>query len=129
MLAAVSVALYPIMQNITSIPIYSILMKYDLLDVGFKKPFSNFISVLFPWLVCIPLYTGAGFNDLCNWGGVILSSIVNFVIPPYLYIIALTQVINNRKNTYQQLLINDHKIHSSSDLFQTAFNKRTGVSM
>ena len=56
-------------------------------------------SVVFPWAVSLPLYNGNGFNDLCNWAGVILAAYVNFIIPPYLFIWAYME---NKSGMYMK---------------------------
>ena len=89
--AKVTVYLEPIIQNVTSIPIFSIVIRYNLLDAGFSKWTANFWSVIFPWTVALPLFNGNGFNDLCNWAGVVLAAYVNFILPPYLYIWAFME--------------------------------------
>lgn len=44
--AKITVYLEPIIQNVTSIPIFSIVIRYNLLDAGFSKWTSNFWFVL-----------------------------------------------------------------------------------
>ena len=85
----ISVYLYPIIQNITSIPVFCIIIRYNLQNSGTSKYIANFISVLLPWLLAIPLFTGAGFVKLCDFTGIVLGSFVNFILPPYLYLLSV----------------------------------------
>ena len=81
LLAKITVYLEPIIQNLTSIPVFSIVIRYNLLNTGFNKFTANMWAIVFPWLVSIPLYNGNGFNDLCNWTGVIFAAclVISFI--------------------------------------------------
>lgn len=84
---AISVFLFPISVVATSIPIYSIIVRYNLLENKIcPKPVANFIAVILPWLVCIPFYTGHGLQDVINWSSLISNGIINFIIPFWLYV-------------------------------------------
>merc|ERR1711920_630583 len=85
----ISVYLYPIIQNITSIPVFCIIIRYNLQNSGLSKYISNFISIIVPWLLAVPLFTGSGFTNLCDFTGIILGSVVNFILPPYLYLLSI----------------------------------------
>lgn len=50
-----SVYLFPIVSVVSSIPVFSIVIKYNLLENGFSQRFSFAWSVLFPWAVGLPL--------------------------------------------------------------------------
>eukprot|EP00484_Ammonia_sp_Unknown_P025057 CAMPEP_0197043644 /NCGR_PEP_ID=MMETSP1384-20130603/19864_1 /TAXON_ID=29189 /ORGANISM="Ammonia sp." /LENGTH=332 /DNA_ID=CAMNT_0042474973 /DNA_START=25 /DNA_END=1020 /DNA_ORIENTATION=+ len=85
----ISVYLYPIIQNITSIPVFCIIIRYNLQNSGLSKYVSNFLSIIVPWLLAVPLFTGSGFTNLCDFTGIVLGSFVNFILPPYLYLLSL----------------------------------------
>ncbi len=95
----ISVYLYPIIQNITSIPVFCIIIRYNLQNSGLTKYVSNFISILVPWLLSIPLFTGSGFTNLCDFTGIILTSVVNFILPPWLYLLAIKMNVIDFSNT------------------------------
>ena len=88
----ISVYLYPIIQNITSIPVFCIIIRYNLENSGMSKRISHFISVIVPWILAIPLFTGSGFTNLCDFTGIVLASFVNFILPPYLYLLSIQMV-------------------------------------
>lgn len=94
----ISVYLYPIIQNITSIPVFCIIIRYNLQNSGLTKYVSNFISVLLPWILAIPLFTGSGFTNLCDFTGIVLGSFVNFILPPYLYLLSIKMNVINYKH-------------------------------
>eukprot|EP00747_Dinoflagellata_sp_TGD_P166646 gnl/TRDRNA2_/TRDRNA2_189760_c0_seq1.p1 gnl/TRDRNA2_/TRDRNA2_189760_c0~~gnl/TRDRNA2_/TRDRNA2_189760_c0_seq1.p1 ORF type:complete len:443 (+),score=68.10 gnl/TRDRNA2_/TRDRNA2_189760_c0_seq1:84-1412(+) len=86
-LGTASVLIYPILQNFTSIPVFSILIRYNVVQSGLlSHRWSSFVSTVLPWLLCIPFYTGKGFETVAAVGGTFTSSIVNFIVPVVLYI-------------------------------------------
>jgi len=86
-ISSICVYLFPISVVATSIPIYSIIVRYNLLENKIcNKPMANFIGVILPWLVTIPFYTGQGLNNVINWSSLISGGIINFIIPFWLYV-------------------------------------------
>jgi len=82
----VLVYLFPLMVLATTIPVFSIIVRYNLLQSKLcPKGISNFIAVALPWLVVIPFLTGNGLNDIVNWGTLIFASVANFIIPFLVY--------------------------------------------
>merc|ERR1712151_285176 len=74
-----TVVAYPIMQNLTSIPVFSIMMRYNLIQSGYFGWFwATMIAVVLPWALSVPFYTGKGFNDISDLGGLLTSSVINF---------------------------------------------------
>jgi hypothetical protein len=87
LISSICVYLFPISVVATSIPIYSIIVRYNLLENKIcNKPMANFIGVILPWLVTIPFYTGQGLNNVINWSSLISGGIINFIIPFWLYV-------------------------------------------
>jgi hypothetical protein len=88
--AKITFFLFPACVNLTSIPVFSIMQRYNLVESGACGPKTALaIAVGVPWLVAIPLYTGKGYELLVTWSGIVVTSVVNFVVPPILYILAL----------------------------------------
>eukprot|EP01094_Clydonella_sp_ATCC50884_P006758 TRINITY_DN1594_c0_g2_i1.p1 TRINITY_DN1594_c0_g2~~TRINITY_DN1594_c0_g2_i1.p1 ORF type:complete len:412 (-),score=121.43 TRINITY_DN1594_c0_g2_i1:1068-2303(-) len=84
----VSVYSFPAIVLLSSIPIYSIIVRYNLLESEFcSKGWANFWGVLFPWMVAVPFCTGSGFNIFVNWSSLLVSGVINFVVPLILYIV------------------------------------------
>ena len=80
---------FPIVANLTSIPVNSIFQRLNLTSQGVHRYLASFLAVVLPWLIAMPLYYGQGYLDLALWSGVLVTSTVNFIIPPALYIIAI----------------------------------------
>lgn len=80
------VYLFPMMVLATTIPVFSIVVRYNLLQSKVPKLLANFLAVALPWIVVIPFLTGSGLNLILNWGTLIFSSIANFIIPFAVYI-------------------------------------------
>jgi len=80
------VYLFPLMILATTIPVFSIIVRYNLLqNKVMSKPLANFIAVILPWILVIPFLTGSGLNTIITWGTLIFSSVANFVIPFLVY--------------------------------------------
>jgi len=80
------VYLFPLMVLATTIPVFSIVVRYNLLqNKVFPKGLSNFIAVVLPWILVIPFLTGSGLNAIINWGTLIFASVANFIIPFLVY--------------------------------------------
>ena len=89
---------FPIIVNLTSIPVLSIFQRYNLLSEKVcGKAMANFLAVVLPWLIAIPLYNGAGYQNLANWGGVLITSVVNFLVPIVVYIVAVRRAEAEKK--------------------------------
>jgi hypothetical protein len=79
---------------LTSIPVYSIIVKYNLasnnvvprgkmneLLSDITSGVDFFIAVIVPWLIAVPFYTGAGLINVINWASLFLQSTINFILP------------------------------------------------
>jgi len=89
-LGAITFYLFPACVNLTTIPVNSIMQRYNLEEAGVcGRRWALFWGVISPWLIAIPLYTGSGYETLVSWSGLVLVSSVNFVLPPIFYLLAL----------------------------------------
>ena len=86
--ARVSFYAFPIIANLTSIPVNSIFQRLNLVEQGYHPVLSTVIAVALPWLIAVFLYAGSGYDELVTWSGVCVTSVVNFIIPPTVYIVA-----------------------------------------
>ena len=91
----VSVYFFTILVIGLSVPMYSIIVRYNLY-VGevLGKFWSAVWGVVFPWLLAFFFYQGAGFTFFVNWSSLFLNGFVNFVVPFIVWLIA--------KRRYQQ---------------------------
>jgi len=82
-----SVFLFPIVAVVSSIPIFSIVIKYNMIENGFSQPVSFFWGVLFPWLVGFPLlYMPNILSQFINFTSLVFVSFTDFIVPWALYI-------------------------------------------
>ena len=120
-LMRVTYFVFPVVVNLTSIPIFSIVIKYNFLsNQVVSKPVASFIAVVLPWLLTIPFYTGAGFNTIVTWTGVFVSGIVNFIVPMYMYVLAIRKYGNERGYFAPLLSSSEYHTYASSGVFTAA---------
>jgi len=96
-LGRVTVTAYPMLQNFTSIPVFSILIRYNLVQSGLSDGMATFIAVVMPWILSIAFYTGSGFNSISEIGGLATSSVINFIVPAALYASARRYASENQQ--------------------------------
>lgn len=78
---------WPVVVNFTSIPIFAIMMRYNLIENHVcNNSIATAYSVFVPWIIAVLVYTGSGFTTIITFSGLIVSSFVNFIVPPMLYI-------------------------------------------
>ncbi|CAG8604539.1 89_t:CDS:2, partial [Acaulospora morrowiae] len=89
--AEVATYLFPFLL-LFSIPVYAIVLRYNLMRSGLSKSENKAILfVLFPWILVIPLQTGYWLNVFTNWTALIFIGGSNFIIPFLLYILSQRQ--------------------------------------
>nr|CAG8453998.1 2773_t:CDS:10 [Entrophospora candida]CAG8471781.1 10428_t:CDS:10 [Entrophospora candida] len=85
-ISLITTYLFPLAILITSIPVYTIIIKYNLIRNSYcGKNLANILSSALPWIIIIPFQTGYWLNVFMNWTTLIFTSICNFIIPFYLY--------------------------------------------
>ena len=84
-----SVYMFPIVATVSSIPVFSIVIKYNCLENGWSKPLSNAWAILFPWIIAVPLlYQPGAIATFINFTSLFFVSFTDFVVPWCLYIIS-----------------------------------------
>eukprot|EP01065_Artemidia_motanka_P041389 TRINITY_DN535_c10_g1_i1.p1 TRINITY_DN535_c10_g1~~TRINITY_DN535_c10_g1_i1.p1 ORF type:complete len:755 (+),score=254.31 TRINITY_DN535_c10_g1_i1:156-2267(+) len=79
--------LFPIIALVTSIPIFSIIVRYNLMENDICGKFwATFWGAIFPWIAAVALYSGSALTDVCNWAGLLTIAPLNFMLPAYFYI-------------------------------------------
>ena len=87
--------LFPIMVNLSSIPVSCIIIRYNLLSNQIvSRRTANVLAIGLPWLCCVPFYGGKGFSQFIVWSGVVINGTVNFLVPVYIYILAVRKYAN-----------------------------------
>lgn len=56
--------LFPIVALLSGIPVFSIIVRYNLIENGTSKLWANFWAVFFPWAAALCVYSGSLLNDL-----------------------------------------------------------------
>ncbi|POG78282.1 hypothetical protein GLOIN_2v1853035 [Rhizophagus irregularis DAOM 181602=DAOM 197198] len=89
-ISIITTYLFPLAALTTSIPVYTIIIRYNLLRTGYcGKGMANLLSCALPWIIIIPFQTGFWLNAFINWASLIFSSSCNFILPFYLYYITI----------------------------------------
>ncbi|CAG8700965.1 3028_t:CDS:2 [Acaulospora morrowiae] len=84
--------LFPLAALISSIPVYTIIVRYNLTNDNFCNNITaTLLSNFLPWIIIIPFQTGSWLNEFMNWTSLIFSTISNFIIPFWLYYISRNQ--------------------------------------
>lgn len=81
--------IFPLANVLTSIPVFSIIMRYNILQLhGVKVPVwvANLLAVVLPWAVAIPFYTGDNLNLVITWSSAILFVLLNLIFPLWMYL-------------------------------------------
>lgn len=83
----VSVYLFPIVAVLSSIPVFSIVIKYNVIENGFSPRFGFLWGVIFPWLAAFPLlYMPDAINQFVNFTSLVVVTFTDFIIPYALYV-------------------------------------------
>lgn len=67
------------------IPIYTVLVKENLLQAGLTWRSAFLYSNIVPWMVAMVAYTSRAFGDIVDWSSLLVSGFVNFAIPLLVY--------------------------------------------
>jgi hypothetical protein len=76
--------IFPIANILTSIPVFSIIVRYNLLSLkGVKIPvwIANFLAVVLPWIVTLPFYVGDSLDLVINWSSAVFFVALNLLFP------------------------------------------------
>lgn len=87
--------IFPLANVLTSIPVFSIIMRYNILQLhGVKVPVwvANVLAVVLPWAVAIPFYTGDNLNLVITWSSAILFVLLNLIFPLWMYLSMQTKL-------------------------------------
>lgn len=102
----ITVLMFPIVALVSSIPIVSIIIRYNLLQnkicnkvrlraralatcvprhhssrLAAAQHVANVIAVVMPWLIALPFYTGQGLVDVSQDASLLFNGVINFVVP------------------------------------------------
>jgi len=126
----VSVYLFSIAVIGLSIPVYSVMVKYNLyVSRVFSGRWSAFWGVVFPWIVSFPLYQGSGFLEFLTWSSLIVNGALNFLLPIVVYITAMRRKhhLDARMNLTTKLLTSVSGEENPAESEPLAKSQRTGI--
>jgi len=110
-----SVYLFPIVAVVSSIPIFSIVIKYNMIENGFSPVSAFMFAVVFPWLAAAPLlYMPDVLAQFVNFTSLIFVTFTDFVVPWALYIVL------QRKRSQRTLCMEDMSEHTGSHVDEVA---------
>lgn len=96
-LCRASTYIYPIVSLMSGIPVFSIVVRENLLEGKVCNRFwAIVIACGFPWLISVPLGNGAAFNDLVSYASTVLNAPICFLVPPVFFWIAYKMYIRDR---------------------------------
>ncbi|RUS23188.1 hypothetical protein BC937DRAFT_90892 [Endogone sp. FLAS-F59071] len=108
----VSTYMFPFAVLITSIPVYTIVIRANLIRGQVcRRSWAIFWSSFLPWLIVIPFQTGWWLNIIINYLSLIFTSSSNFIVPFLLffaskkYIARALAVENGPSDEYNLVLI------------------------
>ncbi|CAO3651330.1 unnamed protein product [Cunninghamella blakesleeana] len=85
----VTAYLFPVVALVTSIPVFTIVIRSNLLRGQVcNRTWSIFWSNFLPWFVCIPLQTKDFVGTIQNWSSLFFQSTCNFILPFILYFVS-----------------------------------------
>lgn len=85
-----SVYLFTLTAVMSGIPIFSIVIKYNMVENGFSDRFGFWWGVIFPWVVGFPLsYMPNVLSTLLNISSLVFVAFTDFVVPWALYVALL----------------------------------------
>ena len=63
------------------VPIFSVLMRYNLVSGGLGRRAATVVAGALPWAASWLVYRGHGIVNVLSWSGLILNSVVDFGLP------------------------------------------------
>jgi len=79
--------LFPPAVLLPGIPIFSIMVRYNLLENKLCNKFwANMFAVVFPWVASLIFYAGNFLNIVLNWAAILVQVPLNFQIPCLIYL-------------------------------------------
>jgi len=87
--ARVATYLFPPVALLSGIPIFSIIIRYNLMENKLcGERWANVWSVLFPWVAALLLYAGSLLQYLLNWGSLLTTVPLNLCLPCLLFVLS-----------------------------------------
>ena len=79
--------MFPVVAVVSSIPVFSIVVKYNMIENGFSPTVGFLWGVVFPWVVAFPLYYMPGvLAQFINFSSLFFVAFTDFILPFALYV-------------------------------------------
>lgn len=86
-LSKVAVFIFPAANLMTSIPVFAVMIRYNLVNAGLMRPWvANVVAIGSPWLLSLIFYSGNQLSELINWSSALFFVVVNLVAPVALFL-------------------------------------------
>jgi len=85
-LAPMSVVTFPLVAALSGVPIFSVVLRYNMQAAGYGPSISIFLAIVTPWLVTMTQETGSGLQIVINWSSLLFSGFINFFLPYWMYV-------------------------------------------
>jgi amino acid permease len=82
----IGVILFSLTAILPGLPVHSTIVRYNLFVSGYSHAVSYFWSNLFPWVFALWVYHSHMFSLILNWGALLASGAVSFLIPLALFV-------------------------------------------
>merc|ERR1711970_1003806 len=90
--------MFPVVAVISSIPVFSIVIKYNMIENNWSKSCSYLWGVIFPWVFAFPLlYMPDVLGQFVNFTSLVFVAFTDFIVPWALYI-----ELQNRRDDRQE---------------------------
>jgi hypothetical protein len=97
-MAHVTVYMFPVVAFLSSIPVFAIIIRYNLLQNRIcGKAVANFIAVVLPWLIALPFYTGKGLSLVITWSSLVANGLINYVVPMWFFYLSRDESANRER--------------------------------
>jgi len=101
--ARICVYSFPAVSLLSTIPIFSIVIKYNLEENKLcRKSIANFWAVIFPWLISVLFYSGSEILAFINWTSLLVNGFINYVVPMSLYIVVFWNSEKKDKDIFEE---------------------------
>jgi len=97
-LSMITVYSFPLITSLTTIPIYSIIIRCNLISNKCPKVIATVVSIAIPWILSIPFYGGNGLSEIVNWSSILFAGFLNFLVPLIMYVICRTDTFESKRS-------------------------------
>eukprot|EP01059_Diplonema_ambulator_P011845 TRINITY_DN21908_c1_g1_i1.p1 TRINITY_DN21908_c1_g1~~TRINITY_DN21908_c1_g1_i1.p1 ORF type:complete len:484 (+),score=46.16 TRINITY_DN21908_c1_g1_i1:58-1509(+) len=99
---------FPLITVVTSIPIYSIVIRKNLVSARIcSQPAGFFWGAIFPWMVSVPLYAGSMLESIADWSGAFITIPLNFILPAYFFLATIKDTPEEESSDEELIHVED----------------------